>query len=358
MPGAEAGEETVYLVCTSAGEVGVNISADHLVCDLSTFESMAQRFGRVNRFGDRDDTRIDIVHLRTFDENDEYDSRRAKGRWTCSNKLNGDGSPDALANLDRTERLAAFSPTPTILPTSDILFDAWALTTIRDSLPGRPPVEPYLHGVSPTRPPETRVAWREEVEIITGALTEQYTPEDLLEDYPLKPHELLRDRSDRVFKRLVLACGRDNRTSRVVARRRWDRRGPHARGSSPTRIGRTGSTTDGAPSSHGGGLQGGLLTGDPTRRGRRRRRHVAGQRGPSPSGPHALASGIRRRPGGMRLIRIIDTRPDAEEGEEGDSEADVAQGGSGAGTSDLDPPMTTSRRQAAGRCSGTFTPTT
>jgi len=46
-------EGTVYLVCTSAGEVGVNLSADHMVCDLSTFDSMAQRLGRVNRFGDR-----------------------------------------------------------------------------------------------------------------------------------------------------------------------------------------------------------------------------------------------------------------------------------------------------------------
>ena len=44
---------TVYLVCTSAGEVGVNISADHMVCDLSPFDSMAQRLGRVNRFGRR-----------------------------------------------------------------------------------------------------------------------------------------------------------------------------------------------------------------------------------------------------------------------------------------------------------------
>ena len=46
------------------------------------------------------------------------------------------------------------------------------------------------------------MAWREEVGVITGDLLKQNPPEDLLEDYPLKPHELLRDRSDRVHKRL------------------------------------------------------------------------------------------------------------------------------------------------------------
>ncbi len=202
LPGAEAGGETVYLVCTSAGEVGVNISADDLVCDLSTFESMAQRFGRVNRFGTRDDTRVDVVHPKDFEDNDEYQSR-LKRTLVLLRELNGNGNPDALANLDQTERLAAFSPPPTILPSSDILFDAWALTTIRDTLPGRPPVEPYLHGLSEQDPPQTQVAWREEVGLITGALRKQYKPEDLLEDYPLKPHEILRDRSDRVFKHLV-----------------------------------------------------------------------------------------------------------------------------------------------------------
>ena len=122
LPGAEAGEKTVYLVCTSAGEVGVNISADDLVCDLSTFESMAQRFGRVNRFGTRDDTRVDVVHPKEFDENDEYQSR-LKRTLDLLRELNGDGNPDALANLDQAKRLAAFSPPPTILPITDILFD-------------------------------------------------------------------------------------------------------------------------------------------------------------------------------------------------------------------------------------------
>lgn len=194
----------VYLVCTSAGEVGVNISADHMVCDLSTFESMAQRFGRVNRFGERDDTQIHVVHPEEFDEEDKFDRRRSR-TLTLLHNLNGDGSPKALGGLDLTERLSAFAPKPTTLSTSSILFDAWALTTIRDRLPGRPPVEPYLHGISDWQPPETHVAWREEVEVITGDLLKQYTADDLqdlLEDYPLKPHELLRDNSSRVFDRL------------------------------------------------------------------------------------------------------------------------------------------------------------
>src|SRR5207248_7927828 len=86
---------TVYLVCTSAGEVGVNISADHMVCDLSTFESMTQRLGRVNRFGDRDDTRIDIVHPIEFDEDDEYELRQER-TFTLLRRLNGYGSPYSL----------------------------------------------------------------------------------------------------------------------------------------------------------------------------------------------------------------------------------------------------------------------
>jgi CRISPR-associated endonuclease/helicase Cas3 len=76
------------------------------------------------------------------------------------------------------------------------------MTTIRDQMPGRPPVAPYLHGVAEWDPPVTHIAWRDEVGIITGDLLDHYPPEDLLEDYPLKPHELLRDRSDRVFDKL------------------------------------------------------------------------------------------------------------------------------------------------------------
>lgn len=188
---------TVYLVATSAGEVGVNLSADELVCDLSTFESMAQRFGRVNRFGDITDSTIDVVHPENFKADDPMDDARAR-TLALLRQLDGNASPHALDQLDAAARSDAFSPPPKIRPATDILFDAWAMTSIRGPLPGRPPVAPYLHGETEWEPPETYVAWRSEVEIITDALIANYPPEELLADFPLKPHELLRDRSDRV----------------------------------------------------------------------------------------------------------------------------------------------------------------
>ena len=180
---------TVYLVCTSAGEVGVNISADDLICDLSTFESMAQRFGRVNRFGFTNDTMIHVVHSTEFEGTPIEVSRQRTLELLTT--LGSDGSPNGLRGLSTPQRLAAFAPTPTILPTSEILFDSWALTTFKHNLPGRPPVEPYLHGVDETAISETYFAWREEVELFNErASTTDF--EELLDQLNLKPHELLR----------------------------------------------------------------------------------------------------------------------------------------------------------------------
>ncbi len=201
LPKPETGDATVYLVCTSAGEVGVNISADHLVCDLSTFDSMAQRFGRVNRFGLCDDTRIDIIHPNKFDEKDKLSPPRTR-TLALLLSLDGNGSPASLGSLDAVARVEAFAPTPTILPTSDILFDAWSLTSIRDRMPGRPKVEPFLHGITEWEPPRTKIAWRTDVSEIISDLLLEHPPEELLEIYPLKPHELLTDRSDRIFNTL------------------------------------------------------------------------------------------------------------------------------------------------------------
>ncbi len=232
-PEAEApAEGTCYLVATSAGEVGVNISADDLICDLSTYDSMAQRFGRVNRFGALQGEAasvIELLHPAAFKNADpgesKFDSLEAARSRTLDllRQLSGDASPDALRQLKRAAGdatiLGAFSPPPDILPATDILFDSWAMTSIRGSLPGRPPVAPYLHGAAEWQPPETHVAWRKEVEIITDQLAGTYPPEELLSEFPLKPHELLRDRSSRVrreLEQMAKRLGRDKASETLL----------------------------------------------------------------------------------------------------------------------------------------------
>jgi len=192
---------TAYLVCTSAGEVGVNLSADHMVCDLSTFESMAQRLGRVNRFGNSQSTQVDVVHPAKFEEKSPLDAPRQK-TLDLLKSIGEDASPLALRRIDPAARDEAFSPPVKILEPSDITFDAWALTTIRDKMPGRPILAPYLHGLADWEPKRASVGWRHEVEWVSRNVLSRHGvnfAQELLEDFPLKPHELLTDNCDRIF---------------------------------------------------------------------------------------------------------------------------------------------------------------
>jgi CRISPR-associated endonuclease/helicase Cas3 len=57
-------DKSAFLVATSAGEVGVDLDADHMVCDLVEWERMVQRFGRVNRKGGQDrQAKIHVVAI-------------------------------------------------------------------------------------------------------------------------------------------------------------------------------------------------------------------------------------------------------------------------------------------------------
>lgn len=210
-------EGTVYLVSTSAGEVGVNISADHMVADLTTFDSLAQRLGRVNRFGEGD-AQVDLVAadsiLDAGDDELKPMELAMKRTWSVTQRLperddgRRDASSAALGDLDPEDVADAFSPRPEILPADECLWDAWSLTTLampsfKRHLPGRPPIEDWLHGVGDDDPPQSQVAWRREVtELTDELLSNQTRPISLpqvLEAYPLKPHELLSDRTSRIF---------------------------------------------------------------------------------------------------------------------------------------------------------------
>lgn len=210
-PPHDATTGAVYLVCTSAGEVGVNISADHLICDLTTFESMAQRFGRVNRFGvdlsgkKVEDCEVHVFHPGPDDWDDKHPltiPRQRTLELLRELELQGRASPKALTELSPTARAAAFAPIPTILPATDMLFDAWALTTITGKLPGRQPVESYLHGLTDQELPETHVAWRDDVQLLDDKSVSNTDLAELLFAYPLLARELLREPSYRAIKHL------------------------------------------------------------------------------------------------------------------------------------------------------------
>src|SRR5690606_8443848 len=93
-------EGTVFLVCTSAGEVGVNLSADHLVCDLTPLDSMVQRFGRVNRLPENEsqEARVEIVHVGKASSSSE-----AQGETNAdASETESDGTGEGAGESDPT----------------------------------------------------------------------------------------------------------------------------------------------------------------------------------------------------------------------------------------------------------------
>lgn len=166
--------DSVYLVSTSAGEVGIDIDADNMVCDLTSLDSMIQRLGRVNRRGRANR----IAEINVVWQSKHAEPKRASPfdhalastlsilrKWAEDTDGAIDVSPANLRNLidslsDEDQR-AVFSPKPPTLATDDILFDDWSMTSVT-KVPGRPEIGDYLHGRESDHP-ETYIAWREEV---------------------------------------------------------------------------------------------------------------------------------------------------------------------------------------------------
>ena len=155
---------------------------------------MAQRFGRVNRYGvDRNgkpqSSRIDVVYPSKLDDKDKLTAPR-QATLKLLQQLNGDANPLNLGNLDPKASSAAFAPEPTSPPASDILFDAWALTSIRDKMPGRPEVADYLHGIAEDLP-QTTIAWRGELDLFKADSNPAAALRAIFRRHRIRPHESL-----------------------------------------------------------------------------------------------------------------------------------------------------------------------
>jgi len=156
-----------FLIATSAGEVGVDLDADHAVCDLVAWERMVQRLGRVNRRGrgdaavvvipaHRDDAQgqerqaavIDLIHALTRHQDGSYDA-----------------SPAGLGDLKYRDGMQhaierASTPVPLHPPLKRAHVEAWAMTSLEEHT-GRPEVAPWLRGWPDEHElPQTTVVWR------------------------------------------------------------------------------------------------------------------------------------------------------------------------------------------------------
>ncbi len=190
-----------FLFATSAGEVGVDLDADHMVCDLVAWERMVQRLGRVNRRGEPEGHVAKVVvlvapqpkpdkkvqeALDKKDRDEELDEKenirveehaKEVQEWTNRQRPleklprleNGsfDASVFALFRLkecakekvELQEILAeATSPEPLRPALTLPLVEAWSLTSLKQH-PGRPAVQPWLRGWLDD-PPQTAVVWR------------------------------------------------------------------------------------------------------------------------------------------------------------------------------------------------------
>ena len=160
----------IFVVATSAGEVGVDLDADHMVCDLVAWERMVQRLGRVNRRG-MGAARV-LVAI-----NQEPPEKKEAGeagivRQAVRELLEAlpqdeagryQAGPAALAGLGddpavRKRIVEASTPAPLYPALARPLVDAWAMTSLTEHT-GRPEVGPWLRGWVDEEL-QTTVVWR------------------------------------------------------------------------------------------------------------------------------------------------------------------------------------------------------
>lgn len=197
-----------FLFATSAAEVGVDLDADHMVCDLVAWERMIQRLGRVNRRGG--DNRVatvvvvvepepkpnnkkvqDAIDKKNRGEDleererklvDSFDARVRQWKnyqapFEHLSRSNGafDASPGALRNLRERAELDktlkellddATSPEPLRPALTRALVEAWSMTSLKDHT-GRPMIDPWLRGWI-DGDPQTAVVWRTYLPVRSG----------------------------------------------------------------------------------------------------------------------------------------------------------------------------------------------
>jgi CRISPR-associated endonuclease/helicase Cas3 len=197
-------DRPTFLFATSAGEVGIDLDADHMVCDLVAWERMVQRLGRVNRRGEPEHrvSRIEVMaepEPKDFGKiiEKEVNKRTKKDaevvarvqRMKATKRLfeqlpsvddgGVDVSPGSLQRLKENAEAdpdlrklldAATTPAPLRPALSRALVDAWSMTSVTEHT-GRPAINPWLRGWVENEPPQTAIVWRTHLPVSSGGIS-------------------------------------------------------------------------------------------------------------------------------------------------------------------------------------------
>jgi CRISPR-associated endonuclease/helicase Cas3 len=189
----EVGSEPVWLVCTSAGEVGVNFSCERMISGLAEADHLLQRFGRLNRFGDSSPGEAYLVFRKPSEK-----ENKLRDTLTYLRGLEGDVSCSRVWG-NRAPAEACTDP-PILALLEDRHVDLWAQTTYHDRFV--PPVASWLHGKQESEAPDAEVVWRSDVGLLTEWGIDPDQIQSVLEYFPVQAQEKLSEPASRVAKKL------------------------------------------------------------------------------------------------------------------------------------------------------------
>ena len=168
-PGRKRGPsgDSVYLVMTPAGEVGVDLDADHGIMDLAPLDSMIQRLGRVNRTG-AVKAEVSLVFEGKEAEGPKsraknHSQRLARARAETLKVLRRlpDLSVESLRSIDNDTHDMCAAPPAQFVRLGRETVEAYAATAADLQLPD---VSVFLQGLPDAPdPPDCHLVWRRDI---------------------------------------------------------------------------------------------------------------------------------------------------------------------------------------------------
>jgi CRISPR-associated endonuclease/helicase Cas3 len=146
--------EPHFLVATSAGEVGIDLTCAHMITDIASVGSLVQRFGRCNRFGETEGEIYLVYNSGRLSEQQKSELAFLK------DDLNGNVS--CLSLWNNREKLSTFAPEIIAIQSLPAnVLDVLSMTSLRHDMD----VSLYLLG----RNEESQfveIAWRKEATLL------------------------------------------------------------------------------------------------------------------------------------------------------------------------------------------------